>query len=78
MWLSMSKSKILSNLKWSKIFILFTNLFASVLFYFAYKLSLNIWFLIVAIVLVLALVASFIFFIKIEAKYREILNKENQ
>ncbi len=74
----MSNSKIMANLKWSKIFILFTNLLSSILFFFAYKLSLNIWFLITAIVLALALVASFIFFIKLEAKYREILNKEQQ
>ena len=71
-----SNSKIFANLKWSKIFILFTNLFSAILFYIAYKLSLNVWFLVAAIVLALALVVSFIFFIKLEAKYREMLNKE--
>jgi len=70
----MSDKSIMSNLKWSKYFILTTNLLAAILFYIAYKSSSNLWFLFTAIVLGLVFFAAGYFFIKLEAKFKRILN----
>lgn len=70
----MSEKKILSNLRWSKYFILITNLGASILFFIAYKLSSNVWFLVTAIVLFIVMFAAAYFFIRLEAKFKKILN----
>ena len=71
----MSDNKIKSNLKWSKYITLTANIIGAVLFFVAYRMNGEIWFLIASILLIFVCGFSIYFFSYLNKKIDNILNQ---
>ncbi len=67
-----NQDKIIKNLRMGKYIILATNLVASIVFLFVYSYLDNVLILYLVILLVIVAIAIFIYFSKVEEKFRNL------